>query len=55
MFIVEKYKGKYAILDTQTNVWYFAKGKKNCLAQAAELNKIIKGGLNGKNDFYKMA
>lgn len=43
MFIVEKYKGKYAILDTKTNVWYFAKGKKNCLAQAAELNKIIKG------------
>ena len=42
MFIVEKYKGKFAVLDTKTCVWYFiGKGKKYCELKAKELNQLI--------------
>lgn len=39
MFIVEKYKGRWAVLDTVSCVWYFPKGKKNCEKFAKELNE----------------
>lgn len=39
MYIVEKYRGKWAILDTKTCVWYFAKGKKACEKLAKEMNQ----------------
>lgn len=42
MFIVEKYKGRWAILDTRTCVWYFAKGKRACEKRAKELNEELK-------------
>lgn len=39
MFIAEKYKGKFAILDTKSRVWYFAHGRRACEKLAAELNQ----------------
>ena len=42
MFIVEKYKGRWAVLDTKSCVWYFPKGKKNCEKLAKELNEELK-------------
>lgn len=42
MFIVEKYKGRWAILDTTSCVWYFAKGKRACEKRAKELNEELK-------------
>lgn len=42
MFIVEKYKNKWAVLDTKSRVWYFiGKGKKHCEKLAKELNEMI--------------
>ena len=40
MFVVEKYKNKWAVLDTADRVWYFVKGgRKACLKLCEELNK----------------
>lgn len=43
MFIVEKYKNKWAVLDTVSCVWYFiGLGKRYCTQKAKELNELIK-------------
>jgi hypothetical protein len=40
MFTVVKYKGKWAVLDTKTRVYYFiGAGKSYCEERAIELNK----------------
>lgn len=42
-YIVEKYHGKWAILDTKTCVWYcIGCGLKYCTQKAKELNNLIK-------------
>ena len=38
MYIVEKYRGRWAVLDTKSCVWYFANGKRACEQIARELN-----------------
>lgn len=42
MFVVEKYKNKWAVLDTVSCVWYFiGRGKKYCEKMAKDLNEMI--------------
>ena len=43
VFIVEKYKNKWAVLDTVSRVWYFiGAGRKTCEKKAKELNELLK-------------
>lgn len=39
MYVVTKYKGKWAVIDTHTNVYYgIGSGKAACIKLAYELN-----------------
>lgn len=43
VFIVEKYRGRWAVLDTKTRVFYFIGcGRAYCEKRAAELNGGLK-------------
>ena len=40
MYIVTKYKNKWSVLDTKSNVYYFiGSGKKYCTEKANSLNR----------------
>ena len=42
IFVVEKYKNKWAVLDTKTCVWYYwGRGRRFCEKQAKILNELV--------------